>query len=42
MADRSEEGATRRSAVGLVLTDAQFWIPVIVLVLGLFVLRWIH
>jgi hypothetical protein len=27
--------------VGLVLRDAQFWVPVVVLVAGLLVLRWI-
>lgn len=27
--------------VGLVLRDAQFWVPVAVLIAGLLVLRWI-
>jgi hypothetical protein len=27
--------------LGLVLRDAQFWVPVVVLVAGLLVLRWI-
>jgi hypothetical protein len=31
-----------RSWVRLVLGDIQFWIPVAVLIGGLFVLRWIH
>ncbi|HJU66791.1 MAG TPA: hypothetical protein VJ650_00990 [Gemmatimonadaceae bacterium] len=31
-----------RSWVSLVLRDIQFWIPVAVLIGGLFVLRWIH
>jgi hypothetical protein len=32
----------RRSWLSLVLRDIQFWIPVAVLIAGLFVLRWIH
>jgi hypothetical protein len=31
-----------RSMLSLVLRDVQFWVPVIVLIGGLFVLRWIH
>lgn len=31
-----------RSTLRLVLSDVQFWVPVIVLIGGLFVLRWIH
>jgi hypothetical protein len=31
-----------RNWVSLVLRDVQFWIPVAVLIGGLFVLRWIH
>lgn len=31
-----------RSWLGLVLRDAQFWVPVVVLLGGLIVLRWIH
>jgi hypothetical protein len=30
-----------KSWINLVLTDPQFWVPVMVLVVGLFVLRWI-
>jgi hypothetical protein len=30
------------SWVVLVLRDAQFWVPVVVLIGGLLVLRWIH
>ena len=32
---------TTRHRLGAVLTDVQFWIPVIVLIGGLLVLRWI-
>jgi hypothetical protein len=31
-----------RRMLGLVLRDVHFWVPVIVLIGGLFVLRWIH
>jgi hypothetical protein len=31
-----------RSWLRLVLTDVHFWVPVAVLIGGLFVLRWIH
>jgi hypothetical protein len=31
-----------RSWLGLVLRDVQFWIPVVVLIGGLFVLAWIQ
>ena len=31
-----------RSWLSLVLRDVQFWVPVVVLVGGLLVLRWIH
>lgn len=31
----------KRSVLKVVLTDLQFWVPVIVLVGGLIVLRWI-
>jgi hypothetical protein len=31
-----------RNTLSLVLGDVQFWVPVIVLIGGLFVLRWIH
>jgi hypothetical protein len=31
-----------RSRLGLVLRDVHFWVPVAVLIGGLFVLRWIH
>jgi hypothetical protein len=35
-------GPRSRGWVSLVLRDVQFWIPVAVLIGGLFVLRWIH
>ena len=31
----------RRQRLGVILRDVQFWIPVIVLIGGLLVLRWI-
>lgn len=31
-----------RSRLGLVLRDVHFWVPVAVLIGGLFVLRWVH
>jgi hypothetical protein len=31
-----------RGWVALVLSDVQFWVPVVVLAAGLLVLRWIH
>jgi hypothetical protein len=31
-----------RSKLSLVLRDVHFWVPVIVLIGGLLVLRWIH
>jgi hypothetical protein len=31
-----------RSWVGLVVRDVQFWVPVVVLIVGLLVLRWIQ
>jgi hypothetical protein len=38
------EGGARnaRSWLRLVLRDVHFWVPVAVLIGGLFVLRWIH
>jgi hypothetical protein len=35
------DGAQRESWTQLVLRDVQFWVPVIVLIGGLLVLRWI-
>jgi len=32
---------TKRSRAALVLTDAHFWIPIVVLIGGLLLLRWI-
>lgn len=32
----------KRSRIGAVLRDVQFWIPVIVLIGGLMVLQWIR
>jgi hypothetical protein len=32
----------RRSWLRLVLSDVHFWVPFVVLIGGLFVLRWIH
>jgi hypothetical protein len=37
-----QRGPGARGWVGTVLRDIQFWIPLLVLVGGLFVLRWIH
>ena len=38
----SEDSAhNSRSWLSLVLRDVQFWVPVIVLIAGLLVLRWI-
>ena len=38
-----DRGARKgRSWVRLVLTDVHFWVPIAVLIGGLFVLRWIH
>jgi hypothetical protein len=31
-----------RTWLGLVIRDVQFWVPVVVLIGGLFVLRWIQ
>lgn len=31
-----------RNWLSLVLRDVQFWVPVVVLIGGLIVLRWIH
>ena len=39
MTEDSEQNS--RSWLGLVLRDAQFWVPVAVLIAGLLVLRWI-
>jgi hypothetical protein len=35
------EKAPPHNWLGLVLRDVQFWVPVAVLIAGLFVLRWI-
>lgn len=37
----TERDETNRTRIGSVLSDVQFWIPVLVLVGGLLVLRWI-
>ena len=38
----TSRGSDRRAHWAiLILTDVQFWIPVAVLVVGLFVLRWV-
>lgn len=37
----TERDETHRTRIGSVLSDVQFWIPVLVLVGGLLVLRWI-
>jgi len=39
MTDQREPDS--RSWLSLVLSDVQFWVPVLVLVAGLLVLRWI-
>jgi hypothetical protein len=39
--DDSRRDSRSRSWLALVLSDIQFWVPVIVLVAGLLVLRWI-
>ncbi|MFN2397736.1 MAG: hypothetical protein ABR543_03675 [Gemmatimonadaceae bacterium] len=31
-----------RNWLSLVLSDVQFWVPIVVLIAGLIVLRWIH
>ena len=36
-----ERGDATRARLGAVLRDVQFWIPVLVLIGGLLVLRWI-
>ncbi len=36
----NERDDTTRTRVGAVLRDVQFWIPVLVLIGGLLVLRW--
>ena len=42
MDEGSLTGAPRRASLAsLILRDVQFWVPVVVLVLGLVVLRWI-
>ena len=41
MEKREPEVDPKRSVLKVVLTDLQFWVPVIVLVGGLIVLRWI-
>jgi len=40
----TDDGRARgsRNWIGLILRDVHFWVPVIVLIGGLFVLRWIH
>jgi hypothetical protein len=40
--DNGPRAPRQRSWLRLVLRDVQFWIPVAVLIGGLFVLRWIH
>lgn len=37
----TERGDSKRTQIGSVLSDVQFWIPVFVLIGGLLVLRWI-
>jgi hypothetical protein len=39
--DDSRREPSSRSWISLVLRDVQFWVPVVVLAFGLFVLRWI-
>ena len=39
--NRSGEPVSR-SRLSLVLGDVQFWVPVVVLLGGLLVLRWVH
>jgi hypothetical protein len=41
MTQDSPQNYPRRSMLGAVLTDIQFWIPLAVLAGGLIVLRWI-
>jgi hypothetical protein len=40
--DNDPRTPRKGSWLSLVLRDIQFWIPVAVLIGGLFVLRWIH
>lgn len=37
-----ERPEAARPRLALVLSDIQFWVPVVVLAAGLAVLRWIH
>lgn len=41
MENTEPEVEPKRSVLRVVLTDLQFWVPVVVLVGGLIVLRWI-
>jgi hypothetical protein len=41
MENTEPEVEPKRSVLKVVLTDLQFWVPVVVLVGGLIVLRWI-
>ena len=41
MSDMEERDLTRRPRLASILRDVQFWIPVVVLIGGLLVLRWI-
>jgi hypothetical protein len=41
MTDERREHSPR-SLLGLILRDVQFWVPVVVLIAGLFVLSWIQ
>jgi hypothetical protein len=41
MTQDASQNSPRRSMLGAVLTDVQFWIPLGVLAVGLLVLRWI-
>jgi len=41
MDDRQQEPQSR-GLLGLVVRDVTFWVPVVVLIGGLLVLRWIH
>jgi hypothetical protein len=38
----AERDSHRRSVSATIFRDVQFWVPVVVLIAGLFVLRWIH
>ncbi len=41
MAGKSGDARERRSLTSTILADVHFWIPVVVLVAGIVVLRWI-